>query len=458
MSIDLNKLRAATDWEHGRISPSIHFDEDIYRLERERVFGRSWLVVGHEGMIPRPGDYITNYLGEVPVIVSRGKDGNVYVLLNRCAHRGLSVCPNDRGNIRVFTCPYHGWTYDSTGRLASMPRKDLYGESINRSEWGLEKISVATFHGVIFANLDSQAPSLTEWLGEDVLWWLENIVLAVPIGGLEALPGFHKYRSRVNWKLIAENFIGDQYHVRASTHLSWFQLFSDMAEQASSVPMLTWPGISLTPKDYYEGMVGYGRGLPFGMGLVSLGDAQYEEDLESAERLGPESVEWVRERHHRFSEALARREIKPAGFMNGMLFPNWGVMGNNSPLLARHQMLFHPRGPVDHEVWQWTLVEKDAPAAVKQIAVQRVYQGQYMAGLIAPDDNLNFERVVDGSESPQSWRRPYHYGLQLGREKDGPAIDVPGMLGPFPTEANQRQFYRFWLELMQRERSLEAGA
>src|SRR3990167_9454256 len=123
-------------------------------------------------------------------------------------------------------------------------------------------------------------------------------------------------------------------------------------------------------------------------------------------------------------------------------------MGNYSPMLGRHFHLFHPRGVLEHESWQWTMVEKDAPQSVKDIAVQRVYQGQYMAGLLAPDDIENFERIVDAGRPERSWSRPMNYGLQLDREVEGES-GLPGRLGPNPNEMNQRQFYRCWLQMME---------
>src|SRR6266571_8044745 len=87
----------------------------------DRIFTRGWVFVGHASEIPRPGDYVTRTLGTEPVIMVRGKDGAVSVLVNRCMHRGTLVCPADRGNARTFSCPYHGWTYDTSGELLGVP-------------------------------------------------------------------------------------------------------------------------------------------------------------------------------------------------------------------------------------------------------------------------------------------------------------------------------------------------
>src|SRR5919199_1587078 len=97
--------------EDGLISARIFADSEIYALEQERIFGRVWLHVAHESEIPQSGDFVTRSMGEDPVIVVRGRDGQVRVLLNACRHRGRLVCDEDLGNTGRFQCPYHGWTY-----------------------------------------------------------------------------------------------------------------------------------------------------------------------------------------------------------------------------------------------------------------------------------------------------------------------------------------------------------
>jgi hypothetical protein len=96
------------------------------------------------------------------------------------------------------------------------------------------------------------------------------------------------------------------------------------------------------------------------------------------------------------------------------------------------------------------MVEREAPKIVKEVAAEYVYRGQHMGGTIAPDDVENMERIVEAMRAPRNWRRPHHYGLQLGHEQEGPR-GLPGNLGPNPSEVNQRNFYRFWLELMERD-------
>ena len=443
--VSVSELRDIVNWQDGLISPAVHFDEELYRQEQERVFGRAWLVVGHEDMVRKPGDYVTNYMGEVPVILVRDMAGQIHVLVNRCAHRGNQVCLFDRGNARNFGCSYHGWAYDLDGKLLGAPMENLlYRNELDKEHWGLEEVPrFANFKGLIFASFDAGVPSLEDWLGEDGCWWLQTMVLVDHLGGLEALPGWHRYRSPGNWKLVAENFIGDDYHVITS-HAGYFKVVHDFEEKETPIRLIN----TNLRAQAYEGSAGYKHGCPMGMGLVVLDDSVYQNDLQQAERLGKQAVDWVRERHHRHQEALKDRDIDPYSFMNGCIFPNMGLMGFYSPLDGRHWLLFHPRGVEEHEVWQWTMVERDAPQIVKEAAAEYVYQGQHMAGMIAPDDVENFERMVETMRPPRNWRRPFNYRMQLGHEEEGPR-GLPGNLGPNPSEVNQRQFYRFWRELME---------
>src|SRR5258708_10072604 len=126
------------DMAAGQISREIFVNERIYREELERLFARAWLFVGHESQIPDRGDYFVSGMGEESVILCRDRAGKVHVFLNSCRHRGMKVCRYDEGNTPVFTCPYHGWSYGTDGRLVGVPYfKEAYHGTLDRSQWGL---------------------------------------------------------------------------------------------------------------------------------------------------------------------------------------------------------------------------------------------------------------------------------------------------------------------------------
>src|SRR5438045_8508031 len=100
-----------------RVHRSVYADPAIFELELERIFGRAWLLLGHESQVKNAGDYFTTRMGREPIIVIRTEDHSVKALINRCAHRGAKVCAEGHGNTERFVCPYHRWSYDRGGTL-----------------------------------------------------------------------------------------------------------------------------------------------------------------------------------------------------------------------------------------------------------------------------------------------------------------------------------------------------
>ena len=109
-------LRSLVDPDNGLIARDTYVNEAIYQQELEQIFSRAWLFVGHETQVPNPGDFIRSRMGEEEVILVRDrKDQRLHVFLNSCRHKGMKVCRYDDGNTLVFTCPFHGWSYDTDG-------------------------------------------------------------------------------------------------------------------------------------------------------------------------------------------------------------------------------------------------------------------------------------------------------------------------------------------------------
>jgi len=128
------------DMAAGRISREIFVNEEIYREELERLFARTWLFVGHESQIPKPGDFFVSGMGEESVILCRDRVGKVHVFLNSCRHRGMKVCRYDEGSTPVFTCPYHGWSYGTDGKLVGVPYfREAYHEKLDKSSGAWSK-------------------------------------------------------------------------------------------------------------------------------------------------------------------------------------------------------------------------------------------------------------------------------------------------------------------------------
>src|SRR5580765_5093160 len=108
----IDPARLVVDHENDfRVHTDAYLEPELFDAEMERIFERGWVYVAHESEIANPGEFRTSVIGTQPVVVTRGTDGQVNVLLNRCRHRGSIVCRDETGRSSRFQCPYHGWTY-----------------------------------------------------------------------------------------------------------------------------------------------------------------------------------------------------------------------------------------------------------------------------------------------------------------------------------------------------------
>src|SRR5581483_5525354 len=149
------------DLDRGRMSLRLFSDPEVYQAELRWLFARTWNVVGHDSEVPTAGDFVVRRIAEDSVIMTRGRDGEISVLLNVCSHRGMAVCRSEAGNSSSFKCPYHGWVYGSAGNLVGAPfERDMYGDGLPKADLGLRRARVQTHAGIVFANWDSQAPPL----------------------------------------------------------------------------------------------------------------------------------------------------------------------------------------------------------------------------------------------------------------------------------------------------------
>ena len=214
MTIDLLDFGRRLD--DGVLDPRIFLDEEIYQLELERIWRRSWVFLGHETMLAGPGDFITTHLGEDPILLVSDPQGKPRAFLNRCRHKGVKLCPWDRGSAKNFSCVYHNWTYANDGSLVDVPEEDAGYRHLDKSQWGLVEVpKVASYGGFIFGNWDAGAMSLDDYLG-DFRYYIDNACgrLNAP-GGVEMSPIRQRIRTSHNWKIAAENS-SDMYHVAAS--------------------------------------------------------------------------------------------------------------------------------------------------------------------------------------------------------------------------------------------------
>ena len=138
--------------QEGLISRRIFADPEVHGLELERIFAKAWFFIGHESEIPNKGDIVTRQCGVDPVIFLRDDAGVVRAFLNSCRHRGMRICRTDRDNASSLRCPYHGWSYSTSGALLAASSEHHYGEGeLDKSELGLIPVTkTGSYRGLVF--------------------------------------------------------------------------------------------------------------------------------------------------------------------------------------------------------------------------------------------------------------------------------------------------------------------
>lgn len=202
-------------------------DPALFELEMERIFGRVWVYVAHESQIPRPHDFMTTWIGRVPVIINRHRDGKLNAFANVCPHRGALLCRTARGHAKDYVCPFHGWTFDDRGQLIA-PMKERgggYPDAFDKRELGLRRVLIESYRGFLFASLDPGAGPLVDYLA-DAAAFIDLIADQSP-GGIEVLKGSSTYTFNGNWKMQIENGV-DGYHVDA-VHANYVQMYKNRA-------------------------------------------------------------------------------------------------------------------------------------------------------------------------------------------------------------------------------------
>jgi len=207
---------ARTAWPAGdvtRVPYWAYQDQDVYQREQERIYqGPVWNYLCAEVEIPEPGDYITNFVGDMPVIVNRGPDGGVYAFENRCAHRGALLAFKNKGRAKNFVCAYHAWRHDFQGNLLNA----AFAQGVNGQggmpadfdvrQHGPRKLRTAILGGLVFGTLSDATPPILDYLGPGVAGRIVR-VLHKPLRVL----GRYTQVLPHNWKLYFEN-VKDSYH------------------------------------------------------------------------------------------------------------------------------------------------------------------------------------------------------------------------------------------------------
>jgi len=434
MAADL-EIGRLVDADNGVVSRELFVNRDLFEQELDRIFARAWLLVGHEGLVPKPDDFFVSRMGNDSVLLTRNRQGEILVFLNSCPHRGMRVCRYDQGNAPVFTCPYHGWSFSTNrervevpGEVVGLPRSEEgYSGRLDRKRWGLVACpKVVNYKGSIWASWDADAPLLEDYLG-DMRRYLDAALDSRDgrPGGSEVLGGVQKWRIRCNWKTVAENFAGDLYHEvsHQSANLAEIGLAKGKGRRDALPPRLAIG---------FDGLGHGGLGFPPSDGPPSsevpdYGDAEVTAYFAAvqksrADRLAGET------QHH---------------IVVGTIFPNMSFHASQPRSLA----IVHPISPTEVEMWRMYLVDADAPAKAKDLLRRYYLRYSGPGGMTESDDMENWTSVSRSSEGAIARRQAFNYQLGLGKETPVEGLDRGVQSGSY-SEGNARIYYRRWAEFM----------
>ncbi|WOQ16268.1 aromatic ring-hydroxylating dioxygenase subunit alpha [Raineyella sp. W15-4] len=419
------EIAGLIDETTGRLDPRIYTDEALYEQELERVFGRSWLLMGHESQIPKAGDFMTQYMGEDPVVVVRQKNGGIRVFLNQCRHRGMRICRADAGNAKSFMCSYHGWAYDNGGNLVSVPFEEQSFPNLKKEEWGPMQARVETYKGLIFANWDQDAPDLDTYLGE-AKFYMDHMLDRTE-AGTEVIAGVQKWVIPCNWKFAAEQFASDMYHAGTTSHLSGIIAgLPDDMELTDLAP----PTEGL---QYRAPWGGHGSGF-------FIGDPNLLYAI-----MGPKIVDYWTQgpAAEKASERLGSIERGTRLMVQHMtVFPTCSFLPGINTIRS-----WHPRGPHEIEVWAFTLVDADAPEEIKEEYRRQTLRTFSAGGVFEQDDGENWVEIQHVLRGHKARSMPFNAQMGLGQtDSDNPTY--PGTMSYVYSEESARGLYAQWARMM----------
>lgn len=410
------------DWEARifRVHRDAYRDVEVFEREREVLWGRGWLFLGHGTEVPEPGDYKVRTLGGRDLIFLRDVNGVLRAFLNACPHRGTAVCREESGKARLLRCFYHAWTFDTEGRLVSLPGPDAYPpDSGFKDRLGLRPVAqVDVLRDFVFVSFDPGAPPLAEYLGPAADYF--EMVADHSPAGMAVLPGTQRYMTRANWKLLVENAM-DGYHF-APSHITFLEYLkstgyttSDEGGRGLSLPGGHVVGI----QSGHSGRIGLNWEPRFGEAERVRIEANRAEIFA---RLGPE-----------------RGRLVTDYFKTLHMFPNlllFDIEGISIRMLE-------PVAPDLTEVRAWMLAPVDEPPDATDLRIKTLVSFIGPGGLATPDDLEAQEAIQRAISSTAGDVRP---GIDWNDVSRGIEAELTG--GPSRTvdEARVRHFWRNWDE------------
>lgn len=397
-----------------RVATAAYRGPEIFALELDRIFYRTWIYLCHESEVESPGDFKSTQIGTRPVIVARGRDGKVHAVLNACTHRGATVCREEKGNTRAFVCPYHGWSFRPSGELIGIPDEQRYHQCFDKSDKNLKPVPrIASYGGLVFGSFNPDVEDLEVFLGgvkRHIDIWLRRTA-----GGRYRVATSHKYGFEGNWKFQTEN-VYDGYHP-GFVHRSAFNTVRKFEGSFENRALDTAVRQQGHTRGYLEGHGTLEAGAPLESGGIDP-DVRKAYNDKLAELYGADGAE----------EALTNRQF--------LVFPNLTLFDFNIRVI---QPITHDRT----EVYSYPLMIEGAH---DEINANRMLDAQTRvgtAGILSADDIDVFAGGQNALKTDLlAW---VTLSRGLGKEELKPDGE---RVGVYSDEVPQRAFWRKWQSAM----------
>lgn len=402
--------------EPSRVNSRLYYDPAIFAEELEKIWYKTWVYVGHTSEVPNKNDYVTKSIGPTPILMVRDKDNEIRLLLNKCPHRGNQLCAYEKGNRSTFTCPYHSWTFSTSGDLMGYALPEGY-VGTDKKGLGLGKVPrIAIYRGFVFGSMAKDGPSLEEHLG-GAKASLDQLLDNSPEGELELTAGFLQHRTKANWKFILENET-DGYHP-GFVHSSIFSVAQ------SGIANLYGSDSTALTRDF--------------------GNGHTEFDLRPEWRRLDQPMAWFGTTPDRLPEYVAAmnaaygneraRQIMIDGSPHTMIFPNL--------FIAEIQMFVIQPVSVNESIQHVTAIQFKGGKDINRRLRQQTMGSVGPAGFLLADDTEMYERNDRGARI----RDPEWLVLTRGLHRE--QRDENGFLtGHSTDETTQRGIWRHYLKLM----------
>lgn len=405
-----------------RVHGSLYTDPEIFKSEMHKIFNNTWVWVAHASEIPDAGSFKTTYVGLQPVVVVRDRKQQVHVLLNRCRHRGATVCEEKKGNCRSFVCPYHGWSYSHDGDLRGVPYPESYGDILDKADYPLARLRVEEYAGMIFATFRKDLMPLVDYLGPAKKWM--DLFMKQGGGYPIKVAGEHRFTFPGNWKIQLENTT-DAYHFPL-VHKSFL----------SSVDEQTVQTFDFVEGDGYVEDLGNGHSVM--VMIPQLVDLEANLDAPIPDRFA-ELAEELRKEH---SEEEVRRIVRAVGGtgFNLNIFPN----------VACSMAFFRVLRPVsvnETEIHHAVITMDGGPAAANQARLRLHEHFQGPMGFGTPDDAEAWTRVQKGAHA-QGGRFEDDPWILVNRGLPKEKATADGRASDVSAETGMRAAYRQWKKMM----------